>query len=63
MRPWIVGVVAAMTLFDATAQAHHSTAGVYDSALAATVNGVVTQFRFARPHPWINLREMGSGQS
>ena len=63
MRPWIVGVAAAMTLAGAAAQAHHSIAGVYDSAREATVDGVVTQFRFARPHPWIDLRETGSGQS
>ena len=63
MRPWIVGVAAAMTLAGAAAQAHHSIAGVYDSARKATVDGVVTQFRFARPHPWIDLREAGSEQS
>ena len=57
MRPWIVGVAAAMTLAGVAAQAHHSIAGVYDSAREATVDGVVTQFRFARPHPWIDLRE------
>ena len=58
-----MGVAAAMTLAGAAAQAHHSIAGVYDSAREATVDGVVTQFRFARPHPWIDLRETGSGQS
>ncbi len=63
MRPWIVGVAAAMTLAGAVPQAHHSIAGVYDSAREATVDGVVTEFRFAHPHPWIDLRETGSGQS
>jgi len=63
MRPWIVGIAAVMMLAGAATQAHHSIAGVYDSAREATVDGIVTQFRFARPHPWIDLRETGSGQS
>ena len=63
MRPWIVGVAAAMTLAGAVPQAHHSIAGVYDSAREATVDGVVTEFRFAHPHPWIDVRESRSGQA
>lgn len=63
MRCWIVGVVAAVTLAGAAAQAHHSISGVYASDREAKVDGVVTRFRFARPHPWIDLRETSSGQT
>ena len=63
MTLWVVGFAAGLTIAGAAAQAHHSIAGVYDSAREATVDGVVTEFRFAHPHPWIDLRETGSGQS
>ena len=37
----------------ATAAAHHSIAGVYDSKSSVTVDGVVTEFRFVNPHPFV----------
>ena len=61
MRPRIVGVAAALTIACATVQAHHSIAGVYDSAREATVDGVVTEFRFVSPHPFVDVRESRSG--
>ncbi len=35
----------------ATAQAHHSIAGVYDSARRVSIEGRIAQFRFVYPHP------------
>ena len=35
------------------AYAHHSIAGVYDSGRKVTVEGVVAQFQFINPHPFI----------
>jgi hypothetical protein len=37
------------------AAAHHSIAGVYDSAKPVTIEGVVHAFRFVSPHPWVEV--------
>jgi hypothetical protein len=42
--------------------AHHSIAGAYDSSRQATVDGVISQFRFVSPHPFIELKDARSGQ-
>jgi hypothetical protein len=36
-----------------TAHAHHSIAAVYDSSKRLTVEGVVTEFQFVNPHPFL----------
>lgn len=63
MVQWIVGLVAVLTLAGTVAQAHHSIAGVYDSANEATVDGLVIEFRFVSPHPFIDMRDSRSGQT
>ncbi len=63
MRPWIVGVAAALTIAGAAVEAHHSIAGVYDSNREVTVDGVVTEFQFVSPHPFVDVRESRSGQA
>jgi hypothetical protein len=35
------------------AQAHHSIAAVYDDSRRMTIQGVVTQFQFVNPHPFV----------
>jgi hypothetical protein len=35
------------------AQAHHSIASFYDSARQVTIEGLVTEFRFVNPHPFL----------
>ena len=35
------------------AVAHHSIAGVYDSKSSVTVDGVVSEFHFVNPHPFV----------
>ena len=49
-------------LAGASVQAHHSIAGAYDSRREATVEGVITQFRFVSPHPFIELKDVRTGQ-
>ena len=34
---------------------HHSIAGIYDSSRQVTVEGVVAQFHFVNPHPFVTL--------
>ncbi|NOT26082.1 MAG: hypothetical protein HOP16_08260 [Acidobacteria bacterium] len=43
-------------------RAHHSIAGAYDSSRQASVDGVIAQFRFVSPHPFIDLKDARSGQ-
>ena len=33
--------------------AHHSIAGVYDTNRQVTIEGVITQFQFVNPHPYL----------
>jgi Family of unknown function (DUF6152) len=35
--------------------AHHSIGSVYDSSRQATIEGVVTEFRFVNPHPFLMI--------
>lgn len=37
----------------AAADAHHSIAGVYDERAEVTVEGVVSEFQFVSPHPFV----------
>ena len=37
----------------AVAHAHHSIAGVYDGSRPVTIDGVVAQFQFINPHPFV----------
>jgi len=48
------------------AEAHHSIAGMYDEGHSVTLEGVVSQFQFINPHPFVVLvvkDERGSEQS
>lgn len=38
-----------------SAQAHHSISGMYDSSQRVTVAGVIAEFRFIQPHPFLVL--------
>jgi hypothetical protein len=47
-------VVAAVAVSSTTAAyGHHSIAGVYDTRREVAVEGVVTQFQFVSPHPFV----------
>ena len=57
-----LAVTGGIMLAGASVQAHHSIAGAYDSSREATVEGVITQFRFVSPHPFIELKDVRTGQ-
>jgi len=42
------------------AGAHHSLSGVYDSSHPVTVDGVVVQFHFVNPHPYLTVAVQAS---
>lgn len=43
-------------------EAHHSIASVYDDRREATVEGVVTQFQFVSPHPFMEVTDGRTAQ-
>jgi uncharacterized protein DUF6152 len=56
-------LTAAMLAGGATATvAHHSIAGVYDSKSSVTVDGVVSEFHFVNPHPFVIVSPDRNGQ-
>ena len=42
-----------MALCGTMAHAHHSIAGMYDESRRVTVDGLVAQFQFVNPHPFV----------
>ena len=55
-----LGVVACGVV----AHAHHSIAAVYDDGQRVTIEGVVTQFRFVNPHPYVMMEiKDGNGKA
>ena len=59
----IVG--GALVLASVSAEAHHSIAAVYDSARQQRIEGVVAEFQFVNPHPFVivEVGEQGAEES
>jgi len=53
MKHWIGFVASALAFSVTSTYAHHSIAGVYDTNRAVTIEGVVAQFHFVNPHPFV----------
>ena len=53
---------AGLTIAGVAVQAHHSIAGVYDSSREATVDGVIAEFRFVSPHPFVDVKDSRTSQ-
>lgn len=54
MRRRILSAVGiAVAACGVAAQAHHSIAGIYDGSRQVTIEGVIAQFQFINPHPFI----------
>ena len=58
----MIGIVAVLVVAGVVVEAHHSVAGEYDQNREATIDGVITEFRFVNPHPVITVSESDSGQ-
>lgn len=58
----ILSVAAVLVLVGVAVEAHHSIAGVYDNRREAIVDGVVTQFQFVSPHPFLDVRDGRTSQ-
>ena len=61
MSRWILLFAAGFAISVLPAQAHHSIAGVYDTSQQVTVEGVVTQYHFVNPHPYVTVEVRQSG--
>jgi len=59
-RRWPVAV-AASALLAAAAEAHHSIGAVYDSSQQRTIEGVVAEFQFVNPHPFVIVTVTAAG--
>ena len=64
MMRCILSFTAGMAISVSAIHAHHSLAGVYDSSQQVTVEGIVTQFQFVNPHPFVMIEvKNGSGST
>ena len=55
MRRSLLACAIGVVLSGAAARAHHSIAGAYDSSRRLTIDGVVAQFQFVNPHPFVTV--------
>ena len=53
--------VAALWAVTAAADAHHSIAGMYDQSRRVTLDGVIAQFQFVNPHPFVIVEVASNG--
>jgi hypothetical protein len=51
-----IAFFALMVAWTSVAASHHSFAAVYDSARNVTLEGIVTEFLFVHPHPFLVIR-------
>jgi hypothetical protein len=61
MRIWISCLACAAAAWTSAVSAHHSFAGVYDSSRNVTLDGVVAEFLFVHPHPFLVVRVARAG--
>ena len=53
MRVRLFIAFAALSVLAVTADAHHSIAGMYDQGRRVTLDGVIAQYQFVNPHPFV----------
>ena len=55
MKRWIPVFTVGIAISVLTAHAHHSISGVYDSSRQVTIEGIIAQFQFVNPHPFVTM--------
>ena len=55
MNRLLVSCAAAAALSATAVHAHHSIAGMYDEGRRVTLDGIVVQFHFVNPHPFVMI--------
>ena len=53
MRVRLLIAAAVLSFLAVTADAHHSIAGMYDQSRRVTLDGVIAQYQFVNPHPFV----------
>ena len=61
MRVLLPAAVVALLLAAGQARAHHAIAAIYDASKQITLEGVVTDFQFISPHPFVVIEAENSG--
>lgn len=62
MKRWMLSAFGiGLALCGVAAHAHHSIAGVYDGGRQVTIDGVVAQFQFINPHPFVVMDVKDAG--
>lgn len=61
MKLLILSLALGVTMPGKAVLAHHSIAAVYDSSREVAVEGVVTQFHFVNPHPFVSMEVKDGG--
>jgi Family of unknown function (DUF6152) len=52
---------AALSVLAVNADAHHSIAGMYDQSRRVTLDGVIAQYQFVNPHPFVIVEVTTNG--
>jgi hypothetical protein len=63
MNRRIVFHAALLLVFAGPISAHHSLSGVYDTAKQVRIEGVVREFQFVNPHPFVHVEVRRSGKT
>jgi uncharacterized protein DUF6152 len=53
MKRWLGLIAFGIAISIGNLYSHHSIAGVYDSSRTVSIEGVVAQFHFVNPHPFV----------
>jgi hypothetical protein len=53
MRRWTLSLAAGVAILAASLEAHHAIGSIYDSSKPMTLEGVVVDFQFISPHPFV----------
>ena len=61
VRVAIVMALCIVAPLDRPLGAHHSLAGVYDTSKPVSIEGVVSEFHFVNPHPFVTVSVKGDG--
>jgi hypothetical protein len=61
-RPCLrIGAGALLAAHAIAAEAHHSISAVYDASRRESIEGVVAEFQFVNPHPFVLVTVQGEG--
>ncbi len=55
MKRWILPFAVGIAISAMAAHAHHSISAVYDGSRQVTIEGIVTEFQFVNPHPFVTI--------